>query len=290
MALDSRFAAVNGTRLHYLEGKGEGQPFVFLHGNSNCGGVWAPLAEKLNAQGSRVIAVDLKGHGLSDKPRSGYDWASMRDDIVGLLEQLDLRSVVLVGHSRGGGISLLTGAALPDRVDRVVVFEPTLPMALNLPPGVVPQRRAPNTALTDRALRRRTKFDSRQHLFDYYRVRDAFKDWREDYLRTYVEHCAAVMPDGTVELLCPPWVEASLYEAMPDIGPWADVSSPGLPVRVVFGARSGRVREGRDPIAGLRPRFPRVELVVMEDASHFGPMEHPDVFERLVLEAPDPSR
>src|SRR6185436_12500212 len=73
-----------------------------------------------------VYAVDMRGHGLSE--RSGtYTSPELRDDIVRFLDALDLHGVLFVAHSRGGGSSLLAAAARPERVKGLVVYEPTLP-------------------------------------------------------------------------------------------------------------------------------------------------------------------
>lgn len=269
---------VNGIRLHYLHW-GSGQAtIVFLHGNSHCGGVWTPLARRLSDQFS-VVAMDLRGHGLSDKPEFGYDWASLRDDAAGLIMELDLQPVLLVGHSRGGGISLLVAAALRDRVKGVLVYEPTVPAGLN---GTVASAVASPESITarlvERALRRRTVFSSRAELLDRYRTRDVFANWRDEFLHSYIEHGTVVMPDGSVELACPAWVEAKLYEAMFAADAWRGLYCPDLPVLAVYGGRSRR----NDDDTGLTGMFPQWQTVTMPDASHFGPMEYPEHMERLI--------
>src|SRR5262245_61490031 len=102
----SRTVSINGIALHAWQWGTARPSLVLLHGSSHCGGVWSPLAERLAVEGWGVLAVDLRGHGCSAKPESGYGWASLRDDVAGLLTQLDLRDVLLAGHSRGGGVSL----------------------------------------------------------------------------------------------------------------------------------------------------------------------------------------
>jgi pimeloyl-ACP methyl ester carboxylesterase len=239
--------------------------------------VWAPIAPGLVEAGFQVTAVDLRGHGQSDKPPDGYDWASLRDDLTGLLAQLDLRDVLLVAHSRGGGVSLLAVAAARERVIGAVVYEPTLPV----PSGAIA---GGSTRLAERALNRRSEFPSREAAVAHYRRRDAFHLWDEAVLRAYVEHGTAEQPDGTVELRCPRHVEAALYHAMFDAGPWAGLRCPDLPVLAIFGGRSGRVREGQDPAARLRAYLPRVQAHVLPGATHFGPMEQPAAFQSLVVD------
>ena len=272
----SEFVDLRGVRLHVLSSGGGGRPVVLVHGNSHCAGIWEPIATVLVEGGLAPVAVDLRGHGASDKLRDGYDWASLRDDLTGLLERLDLRDVLLVGHSRGGGASLLAAAAARDRVAGALVYEPTLPaFAASIPAGA-------RARLVERALNRRSVFPSRTAALEHYRGRDAFRLWDENVLRAYVEHGTAERPDSTVELRCPPWVEATLYEAMLDPAAWEGLSCPELPVLAVYGEQGGRVGEGRDPTTPLRPSFPRVAMQVMPGATHFGPMEQPATFARMI--------
>jgi pimeloyl-ACP methyl ester carboxylesterase len=71
----------------------------------------------------RVIAMDLKGRGQSDKPLTGYSMESHLRDIEGLLDDLELDRVVLMGHSLGAFISLAYGAAHPNRVERIILVD-----------------------------------------------------------------------------------------------------------------------------------------------------------------------
>ncbi len=281
MKPEEEYATTNGITIHYLRW-GTGTPsLLMLHGNSHCGGVWAPLAARLSAAGHTVIAADQRGHGGSDKPDSRYDWGTLRDDMLGLIDALDLRDIVLVGHSRGGAVSLLVGAAAPDHVRGVIVFEPSAPAWQ--PMTEVPARFAARTfVLAGRALARRAVFASREQLLAHWRGRPAFREWQEAYLRAYVEYGTTARDDGTIELSCPPWVEARLYEALLDPSAWAGVYAPELPVLIVYGERSGRLSPDREAAASLRPLFPLLETAVFPGATHFGPMERPDRFEQAL--------
>lgn len=94
--------ARDGTRLYFRDW-GEGRPVVFLAGWGLPSECWAYQAAELSEQGLRCIAYDRRGHGRSDAPWKGYDYDSLADDLAAVLEQLDLRDVVLVAHSMAGG-------------------------------------------------------------------------------------------------------------------------------------------------------------------------------------------
>ncbi len=277
MSFRSEFAEVNGVRLHYLRWEGRGRPIVILHGNSHAGGVYAPLGERL-AGDFPVVALDLRGHGLSAEADS-YSWASLRDDTLALLDCLDLRDVVFVSHSRGGGVSLLAAAA-SDRVAGVVAYEPTVPLLMQR----VDRPADWSSRLVDRALGRRSTFSSREDMFEHYRGRGAFAGWRDEFLHSFVEHGAIERDDGTVELACPTRVEAKLYEAMVDVSAWDDLGPCAKPLLLVYGERGGRVGAGRDPTAPVRELFPACASVILPECTHSGPMERPELFEQTIRE------
>ncbi|MEW5940923.1 MAG: alpha/beta fold hydrolase, partial [Chloroflexota bacterium] len=98
--------------------------FVFLHGFGGQAMQWVYQMQKYSLT-SRVIALDLRGHGLSDKPASGYDMPTMQNDIVTALNTLGVRvtePVVLVGHSFGGALATEFALAYPERVERLVLI------------------------------------------------------------------------------------------------------------------------------------------------------------------------
>src|SRR5476651_2109731 len=90
-AIKSRFAKVNGVRLHYLAA-GEGEPVILLHGYAQNSHIWRPLIMEL-ARTRTVIAPDLRGFGQSAKPDGGYDKRSMAQDIHALVASLGFKRV-----------------------------------------------------------------------------------------------------------------------------------------------------------------------------------------------------
>jgi pimeloyl-ACP methyl ester carboxylesterase len=93
-------ASHDGGTLHLLE-RGEGRPIVLLHGITLQGSVWAPQLHQL-ADGHRVIACDLRGHGRSEAGTDGFGLDMLARDLRTVLETLDLRDAIVVGHSMGG--------------------------------------------------------------------------------------------------------------------------------------------------------------------------------------------
>lgn len=113
----------DGTKLAYEE-RGRGEPaFVFVHGWTCDRSFFAPQAEHF-ARRHRVVSVDLRGHGESDKPEETYAIATFADDIAYLIERLGLGRAVVVGHSMGGVTVLQLAAAHPERVAAIVMVDP----------------------------------------------------------------------------------------------------------------------------------------------------------------------
>jgi pimeloyl-ACP methyl ester carboxylesterase len=117
------YIETNGILLHYLE-HGAGDPtLVLTHGLTANAHSFDGLIEAGLADGMRVLSVDLRGRGESDKPESGYTMADHAADLLGLLDELGLDSVMLGGHSFGGLLTYYMAANHPDRVDRCVVID-----------------------------------------------------------------------------------------------------------------------------------------------------------------------
>lgn len=92
---------------------------VLLHGLGEQAETWSEIAPRLSPF-FRLVAIDLRGHGASDWPGT-YSFELMRDDVLGVLDNLDLHDVVLVGHSMGGTVAYLIAQAQPGRVARLIV-------------------------------------------------------------------------------------------------------------------------------------------------------------------------
>jgi pimeloyl-ACP methyl ester carboxylesterase len=115
--------ARNGIRLAY-DDRGAGEPvMVFVHGWTCDRSFFAPQAKHF-ARRHRVVSVDLRGHGESDKPNEPYPIGAYADDIAHLIDQLGLGKVVAVGHSSGALTVLQLAASHPHRVAAIVMVEP----------------------------------------------------------------------------------------------------------------------------------------------------------------------
>jgi len=121
---------VDGVRLQYRrQGPESGPALILLHGYSDSSLSFARIMPLLPPE-QRVIAVDLRGHGDSDKPAAGYGMSELADDVIGMMDVLDIPSAVVVGHSMGSFVAQALVERAPRRVSALVLLS-SAPRAVN---------------------------------------------------------------------------------------------------------------------------------------------------------------
>jgi non-heme chloroperoxidase len=124
------FFTSDDTRIYYKDW-GSGQPVVFSHGWPLTSDAWGSQMTFLGSRGFRCIAHDRRGHGRSAQPWKGNDMNGYADDLAELIEKLDLKNCVLIGHSTGGGeIARFIGKYGTERVNKVVLVSAVTPLML----------------------------------------------------------------------------------------------------------------------------------------------------------------
>ena len=120
----SKYAIANGAKLHYKEYSTYGQPLLFIHGITSSHNSWGLIPNEF-IQDHNVISLDLRGHGLSEKPDHGYSW---REDYAGDISDFISTSfsqpAVLVGHSLGASVSAAVAEKTPDLVEALILEDP----------------------------------------------------------------------------------------------------------------------------------------------------------------------
>ena len=100
-----------------------GMPMLLVHGLASNARLWDGVAERLAAAGHPVAAVDQRGHGQSDKPDSGYDFATLTDDLLAVMRDLGWQTAWLAGQSWGANVVLEVGARHPDAAAGLVLVD-----------------------------------------------------------------------------------------------------------------------------------------------------------------------
>ncbi|MGW5262313.1 alpha/beta fold hydrolase [Microbispora sp. NPDC004025] len=135
---DHASVQANGVRIAYRTyGPEGGVPLVLLHGLGEGMADWAGVAPALAAH-RHVYALDLRGHGASERPGT-YGLELMRDDVLAFLDALSLGTVDVIGHSMGGLVAYLLAAERPDRVRTLILEDVPIPVPREPPPLVRPE-------------------------------------------------------------------------------------------------------------------------------------------------------
>jgi pimeloyl-ACP methyl ester carboxylesterase len=127
IGLAHRFVEANGVRFHCVEA-GSGPLVILLHGFPEFWYAWRHQLPSL-AERSRVVAPDLRGYNLSDKPAGGYALEQLVADVAALISALGAERASLVGHDWGGAIAWATAMWAPSRVDRLAILNAPHPGA-----------------------------------------------------------------------------------------------------------------------------------------------------------------
>jgi len=120
----------DGTEIYYKDW-GTGQPVVFSHGWPLNADMWEYQMTYLASRGYRVVAHDRRGFGRSSQPWTGYDYDTFADDLAAVINGLDLKNIVIVGHSMGGGeVARYIGRHGTKRVAKAVLIGAVTPFLL----------------------------------------------------------------------------------------------------------------------------------------------------------------
>ncbi|MEQ8859530.1 MAG: alpha/beta hydrolase [Pseudomonadales bacterium] len=272
-------------RLSYFEWGPDDAPVVLLvHATGFHARCWDRTVAAL-PEGYRVIAVDMRGHGRSDK-REPYLWAAFGRDLAEFCAGLGLEGAIGVGHSMGGHCVTQVAAQAPATFTRLLLVDPVI-----LDPEVYGTRQQEFATAEDHPVsRRRNHWASWEEMFERFVDRAPFSLWRRDVLEDYCRYGVLPRADGDgFELACPPMVEASIYMG----NSRTDVHDriPGIqqPV-VVLRARAREADSSAMDFSGsptwpaLAAEFPNGRDVYLPHLTHFIPMQDPELVARFIAD------
>ena len=121
--------SANGARFHFVEA-GTGPLVLLLHGFPTFWYTWRTQVPLLAAAGFRVVALDLRGYGGSDKTPHGYDPLSLADDVTGIIRALGARDATIIGHGWGGLLAWTMAAARPEMTRAIATVSMPHPVPL----------------------------------------------------------------------------------------------------------------------------------------------------------------
>jgi pimeloyl-ACP methyl ester carboxylesterase len=181
-----KFIQTNGIKLHYLDGVGSEPTLILMPGLTANAHAFDGLIQAGLSPRYRVLSIDLRGRGLSDKPETGYGMADHAQDILGLLDQLGIQKAILGGHSFGALLTFYLASHFPERVEKMVLLDAAAQMH-------------PNTRemLASAMSRLGQTFPSFANYLDLVKKAPYLAYW-EDTMLSYYEADVLENPDGTV--------------------------------------------------------------------------------------------
>jgi pimeloyl-ACP methyl ester carboxylesterase len=273
------FTTVNGVKTCYFEWNESASDLVLLiHATGFHARCWDSTVKELGAK-FRVIAIELRGHGRTEK-QPPYDWWTFGQDLAQFVKELNLSNAIGVGHSMGGHCLTQVCAAHPECFKGLVLVDPVISDPRNYP--AIDSAAQWDSAESHPVSRRRNVWDSPEQMFENLKTRHPFNIWKEESLLDYCKWGLLKSQETTYCLACPPQVEASIY-----VGSRAsDVSElcAKIPHPVVV-----MRAQPRDPTStkldfsksptwpALHKQFSRGEDRYLSNLSHFIPMERPEL-------------
>jgi 3-oxoadipate enol-lactonase len=256
--------SLEGRRLYYdLVGSASGPVVCLTHSLSSDSGMWADQLPVLASAGFRVLRLDMRGHGGSEKLAGDYTMSALAGDVAAVLERLGLAGVHYIGLSIGGMIGQALAIEHCGTLKSMLLCDT---MAATMPDGR--ENYAPRLAAV-------TEASSLEPIADATMERwftGAFKRRRPSRWREVRDTVAATTPDGY----------RGCVAAILDFDFVARLPSVDLPTLVLCGADDARTPPAENKrIAALIPGARYAEIA---DARHAPNIEHPEIFNKIMLD------
>ena len=281
------FVAANSLRLHYrrwlpLEERPELPPILLLHGLASATHIWNLVAPLLAGRGYSVTALDQRGHGESDKPTNGYDYATIIADDTSAIEALQIEKPVLVGHSWGATVALQYAATYPESVTALTLVDGAANQLAQRPGWTREQ------ALIDLAPPRFAG-TPRETFLSYFKSGPLGQQWTPE-LEDSVLHIVHLRDDDTVAPRLDFENHLQIIGAMWDQPTFDLYSRVRCPIKLIVAEQSPTGEEQRiffarrnDGIARIQSIVPSIQVVRMQNTIHGIPLQRPHELEEEII-------
>lgn len=275
------FEALGETLAYYEWPSDRDAPTLLIaHATGFHGRCYDPIA--MQFPDHRVIALDMHGHGQSSGgPVS--EWQIIVDELTALIDHLELKDAVGMGHSMGAHVTLRAAAQRPDAFRSLILFDPVI-----LAPQFYSAKRlfVPEGEMHP-AARRKREFASAEEMIARFETRDPYNLFRRDVFEKYCRFGLTPAESGGFELACAPEVEASLYMSSLSGEPALEAARRVKAPTSIVRAMQSDVRDfkGSPTWPGLAESMPMGIDINRPDMTHFHPFQDPDDAARIIREA-----
>ncbi|MDY0132571.1 MAG: alpha/beta hydrolase [Desulforegulaceae bacterium] len=263
---------IDGLNLSFLDSGGKKTPLHFYHANGFPVSVYLPFMERLTND-FRVIGMGQRGQ--DSQTTGSTSWQSSATDLIDFIEKRVKLPIVGVGHSIGAVATMFAAARRPDLFKKIILIDPVmLPyryIAYMAFIRIIGQKNA--FILAKRARGRRNHWESRQDAYDYFKGKALFKNFKEEFLRSYITYGLKESEKGGVELVCPPEAEARVFENYP-LYSWfwpRKLKTKTLLLRAEFSDVMFMPEQKR-----FIKQCKNSQAIVIKNSGHLIPMEKPD--------------
>ncbi len=242
---------------------------LFAHATGFCGRVFEPVVASLTGR-FRCLALDFRGHGLSELPDgASLAWSCIGDDAEAVVrsELVAGRRVHGIGHSLGGAALALAAARCPGSLRSLWLYEPII-----FAPGILAAPDEPNP-MAEGAARRRASFGSFEEAIANFAAKPPLNQLDPATLESYVHGGFVSGEDGRVTLRCAPSTEAALFRGAGESGAWEALPQLELSVAIVAGRQEDAGPSSFGPAA--LTQLQHGTFVERRHLGHFGPLEDP---------------
>ncbi len=287
------FVPANGLQLHYRRwlppktaSPGDAQPrgshILLLHGLASASRIWDFVAPPLAEHGYIVTALDQRGHGESDKPDAGYDFATIVADDAAAMQALEIDRAVVVGHSWGAAVALQLAATHPAKVAALVLVDGATGQ-LSLRPGWTREQ-----AMQDLAPPRFAG-TPRDTFLSYFRSGPLGKQWSPE-LEDAILHIVQLREDNTVAPRLAFENHLQIISAMWDQPTFDLYRQVHCPITLVIAEQqpasereAAYFRMKHEGVARIQSLHPHARVVWLPDTIHDIPLQRPILLVEEIL-------
>ncbi len=278
----------NGIKLRAYEYSHTGEPIVFLHYLGGASRIWNAVIPQF-VKNYRVFAIDLRGHGKTEQPESGYGMESMAEDVKGVLDVLQLDRVHFVGSSLGCYVGTRFASLYPEKVISLVNSE-----------GALQNDRGPNGKLGDSETREELvqkyfggtglvqkyfggpepEFNSRETFMEY--MMENWKPWNEVRKRALEDYDLRKLDNGKFTFPLTMNTRLQIAEALSDLKLEEWYQNVTCPVLYLPAEKEGDLDKKLASIEQFKLLLKESKTVVIPETTHAMMFEHYDELSREI--------